>query len=313
MSRELTYARKRTPEARYTRLGLWCREVFRNRDNYLFILPMYLFFTVFLIVPTIQGIAWSFYDFSLGHQKVFVGWQNFARLFQENVFWIALRNTFYLVLGVVPLSLFISLIIAVVISKSNQYVKSFVRGAFYLPLVVSGVALSLTWKYIFDPAIGLANQLLGLLGIEPVIWLGDPKYSLLSIIIIIFTYSLGNPIILFLAAIGNIPETYYEAARIDGAGKLRQFFEVTLPMLKPTTLYLAVTGTVGVFQVFVIVKLLTSGGPNNSSQTMAYLLYEKAFVYGQYGVACVVGTVLFFLVTFIALLQYKFLSSDIEY
>jgi multiple sugar transport system permease protein len=289
------------------------KEMWANRINYMFLLPIYLILFTFLIYPALQGIYLAFFDFRLGGIKQFVGLANFIKLVQEQVFWIALKNTVYLVLGVVPLSLAFSLVVSVIIFKSGQFIKSFVRGAFYLPLVVSGVTLSLTWKYIYDPVIGLANYLLGWFGFDRVIWLGDPNVALFSIIVIIFTYNLGKPIILYLAALGGIPETYYEAARLDGAGRIQQFFHITLPMLKPTTLYLVVTGTIGVFQVFVIIKLLTTGGPNNSTQTLAYLLYEKAFVFGQYGVACAVGTFLFLMVTAIAFIQYKFLSSDIEY
>jgi multiple sugar transport system permease protein len=291
----------------------WLREVIRNRTNYYFLFPMFAFFTMFLIIPAIQGLYLSFFEFQISSEKHFVGLGNFVKLFVEPVFWIALKNTFYLVFGIVPLCLFLSLIISVVIIKSGELLKSFVRGAFYLPLVISGVTLALTWKFIFDPVVGLANYLLGLLGFERIIWLGDTKFSMLSIMIVIFTYNLGKPIIIYMAALGGIPESHYEAAKIDGAGRVKQFIHITLPMLKPTTLYLLITGTIGIFQTFVVIKLLTSGGPNNSTQTLAYLLYEKAFVFGQYGVACAVGTILFIIVTSIAILQYKFLSSDIEY
>jgi multiple sugar transport system permease protein len=311
MNKEVLPQRK-TVKWATMRTGL-LKEIYKNKSSYLFILPMYAFLAVFLIIPAIQGLYMAFFDFKMGSEKHFVGFNNFMKLFGEQVFWTALKNTFYLVLGVVPLSLLLSLIISVVIINSGTFLKSFVRGAFYLPLVVSGVTLALTWKFIYDPVVGMANYYLGLLGFERIIWLGDPKYAMLAVMIVIFTYNLGKPIILYMAALGGIPETYYEAARIDGASKGRQFFHITLPMLKPTTLYLMVTGTIGVFQTFVIIKLLTTGGPNNATQTLAYLLYEKAFVFGQYGVACAVGTVLFLLVTSIALLQYKFLSTDIEY
>jgi multiple sugar transport system permease protein len=295
------------------RLRLWAKEIYKNRVNYYFILPMYTFLIAFLIIPTIQGLYLSFFNFTAGSTKQFVGFQNFSTLFSDRVFWTALKNTALLVVGVVPLSLLISLLISVAIHRRNQILKSFVRGAFYLPLVVSSVALSISWKYIYDPAIGLANYILGLFQLQRIVWLGDSRYVMLALIIIIFTFSLGKPIMLYLASLGAIPDTYYEAARIDGASSIRQFIHITLPMLKPTTLYLVVTGTIGAFQVFVFVKLLTSGGPNNSSQTLAYMLYEKAFIFGQFGIACVIGTILCMICMGIAIVEYKFLSSDIEY
>lgn len=276
-------------------------------------LPIFLFLTIFLIVPAVQAIYLGFFRFDISTQKVFVGLENFAKLFRERAFLMALRNTFLLMLGIVPLSLMLSLVIAVALNDSCRLVKAFARGAFYLPIVVSGVTLSLIWKFIYDPVIGIANHLLGMLGLERVIWLGSTRSAMPAIMAVVFSYSLGRPVILFMAALAGIPLTYYEAARIDGAGRIRQFFSITLPLLKPTTLYLLVQGTISVFQTFVIIKLLTTGGPNNATQTLSYLLYEKAFVSGDYGTACAIGVVLFFIVTCIAVIQYRWLSNDIEY
>jgi multiple sugar transport system permease protein len=274
---------------------------------------MYLLLVLFLVVPALQGLYYSLFDFTIGSPKTFVGFSNFSKIFSEDVFLIALKNTFILVLVIVPASIFTALFISVSVYRGSSWIKTFVRGAFYLPLVISSVSLTLIWGFIFNPVVGLANQILGVIGVAPITWLGDPKYAFLALVIVLFTFVLGKPIILYLASLGNIPETLYEAAQIDGANALRQFFHVTLPMLKPTTLYLVITGTIQVFNVFVLIKIMTSGGPGNSTQTLAYLLYEKAFVFGQYGSASAVGAVLVFLVTAIAVIQYKFLSSDIEY
>ncbi|MFD0681338.1 MULTISPECIES: carbohydrate ABC transporter permease [unclassified Paenibacillus] len=289
------------------------REIYKNRINYLFLAPMYILLFLFLIVPALQGLYYSVFEFNIGSPKTFVGFKNFAYLFGEDVFWIALKNTFVLVLIIVPASIFTALFISVAVYRSSQWVKTFVRGSFYLPLVVSSVSLTLVWGFIFNPVVGLANQILKTVGLSPVTWLGDPQYAFLAIIIVLFTFVLGKPVILYLASLGNIPETFYEAAKIDGANVLQQFYNVTLPLLKPTTLYLVITGTIQVFNVFVLIKIMTAGGPGNSTQTLAYLLYEKAFVFGQYGIASAVGAVLVFLVTAIAIIQYKFLSTDIEY
>jgi len=291
----------------------YAKEIYKNRVNYLFLLPTYFFLIAFLIVPTIQGLYLSFFEFTTGVPAEFIGLQNFITLFRDPVFWIALKNTVIIVLVIVPSSLAVSLFISVIIYRRSQMLKSFVRASYYLPIIVSGVALSISWKYIYDPAIGLANYLLSIFGIDYIVWLGDTRYVLFSIIVILFTISLGTPIVLYLAALGAIPETYYEAARIDGADSVKQFLHVTLPLLKPTTLFLVVTGTIGAFQVFVFVKLLTSGGPNNSSQTLAYLLYEKAFLFGQFGMACAIASILCVICVGIAFAQYKLLSSDIVY
>jgi len=294
-------------------LSNYLKEIENNKESYLFLLPMYLLLLVFLIVPAFQGLYMGFYKYNAHFEKSFVGVKNFLNILQDNIFWIAMKNTIILFLVVVPLSLIISLLISVIVYNKSQWLKAFIRGAFYLPIVVSGVTLTLTWAYIYNPVFGLANYLLSLLNLGPVVWLGDPRFALLSIIIIIFTFSLGSPIVLYLASLGSIPKSYYEAAEIDGASKVGQFFHITLPLLKPTTLFLLITGTIGAFQVFVVIQLLTSGGPNNATQTLLYLLYQRAFVYGKYGNAAVIGTFLLIFTSIIAILQYKFLVSDIEY
>lgn len=285
----------------------------KNISSYLFMLPMLIFFLLFLMLPAIQAIYLGFFQFTVSSQKTFVGLENFVALFRDKAFHSALINTFKLMIGIVPLSLIFSLFVAAVLSECKRVIKAFVRGAFYLPVVVSSVTLALVWKFIYDPVIGIANYLLSLLGIDRIVWLGDSKIAMIAVMIVIFSYNLGRPIILYMAAMAGIPPDYYEAAKLDGAKKLQQFIHITLPLLKPTTLYLLVQGTISVFQTFVIIKLLTMGGPNNSTQTLAYLLYEKAFVSGNYGAACAIGAILFVIVSGIAIIQYRWLSDDIEY
>jgi len=275
--------------------------------------PIYVLFAVFLIVPTIAGFYYALTDFSARRERTFVWFDNFGTIFQDRTFWIAMRNTVYIVVAVVPSSLVVSLAIAAVVTRRSATLRSFVRGSFYLPVTLSAVTLSLTWSYIFHPTVGVANYLLSLLGIEPVTWLGDARFALLSIIIILFTTHLGVPVVLYSAALGGVPETYYEAARLDGASSLQQFVHVSVPMIRPTTLYLLVTSTIGTFQVFVYVRLLTGGGPGNATQTLAYYLYERAFVYGDFGLASAVGVVLFAVVLLIAAAQLRLTRSDIEY
>lgn len=290
------------------------RSVVRNVDAYFFLLPMYALFISLLIVPALRAIYLSLFEFKIGKNiMTFVGLDNFISIFRQKIFWTAMTNTFTLVLAVVPTSLVVGLLIAAAIINSNRFVKAYVRGAFYLPVVVSTVTLSLIWKYIYDPVIGMMNYGLGLIGVNRVMWLADPRVSMLSVIIVIFTFSIGKPIILYMAAIGGIPQSYYEVARIDGATRLQQLWYVTIPLLKPTTLYLMVQGTINMFQTFALIQLMTLGGPNDSTQTLSFLLYQKAFIFGQYGEASAIGTILFIMVSTIALIQYRFLSSDVEY
>lgn len=292
----------------------FCKSIRKNAVSYLFLAPMFILFFIFSIIPAFQGIWYAFCEFSgLGLNPEFCGLQNFVTMAEDETFWISLRNTFILVLGVVPTSMIMALLVAVLANRTGSVMKAWVRAAFYLPVVVGGITLTLTWKYIFNPNFGAANYILSLFGLDPIVWLGDKHFALVAIIFVIFTYSIGQPLILFMNAMSGIPVTYYEASSLDGATAFTDFFRITLPLLKPTTLYVLITSTIGAFQVFVIVQLLTAGGPNNASNLLMYLLYQKAFIYGDYGVASCIGVVLLFICTTFAVLQYKLTASDVTY
>jgi multiple sugar transport system permease protein len=182
-----------------------------------------------------------------------------------------------------------------------------------LPVVASGVVLSMVWLYIYHPTYGLLNYLLSLVGVSPIPWLGTTETALPSLAAVVISWTIGQPLIIFLAGLGGIPQDLYDAASIDGADGWQQFWKVTLPLLVPTTLFVLVTQTINVFQVFVVVLLMTKGGPVNSTQTIVYRIWETAFTFFKFGYASAMGVVLLVLVSVVAVVQFRLLGREVEY
>jgi len=291
------------------------RRIWDARAAYVFLLPAYVFFLLFTLLPLFQGLCFSFFQVKLAG-STFVGLAHFRHLFHDETFRYALRNTFLFVLLVVPLAVATSLSVAVLVFPLHKRWQTFFRLAFYLPVVASAVVLSAVWLWIFDATGGgWLNYLLGplwrVLGTGNVVWL--ETYALPSLCVVVLSWTIGQPVILFLAALGGIPPELHEAARIDGATEWQQFWRVTLPLLKPTTLFVLVTQTIGVFQVFVVILLMTQGGPANATQTIVYRIYEHAFAFYEFGYASAMATVLVVLVGTVAFLQFKFFGAEVEY
>jgi multiple sugar transport system permease protein len=288
------------------------RRIVDGRWGYFFILPAYIPFLIFIAYPLFNGMRLSLYDATLKGEE-FIGLENFQRLFQDEAFMRGLQNTIFFVIGVVPAALFLSLFIAVMVFPLRKHIQSFFRLAFYLPVVASGVILSMVWLWIYSPTFGLFNYVLTSVGLPRVEWLGDSSTALPSLALVVLTWILGQPIILFLAALGNIPTELLEAALIDGANAWQQFWKVTFPLLLPTTLFVLVTQTIGVFQVFVVVLLMTRGGPAYSTMTIVYDIWQTAFDFYHFGYASAMGVVLLVIVGTIAVIQYRFLGREVEY
>ncbi|MFZ5917361.1 MAG: carbohydrate ABC transporter permease [Chloroflexota bacterium] len=288
------------------------RRIIDQRWAYFFILPAYIPFLIFTVYPLIDGMRLSVYDADLKGQT-FIGLENFRQLFQDEAFLRGFQNTVFFVAGVVPLALFLSLFIAVMIFPLRKSVQSFFRMSFYLPVVASGVILSMVWLWIYSPTFGLLNYILMSFGLPRVEWLGSMSTALPSLALVVLTWILGQPVILFVASLGNIPTELLEAAQIDGANSWQRFWKVTFPLLLPTTLYVLVTQTIGVFQVFVVVLLMTKGGPAYATMTIVYDIYQTAFDFYHFGYAAAMGVVLLLIVGAIAVIQYRFLGREVQY
>ncbi|WP_255298315.1 carbohydrate ABC transporter permease [Brevibacillus dissolubilis] len=280
---------------------------------YLFIAVPVILFLVFTLYPVLAALVMSFQKYHVLNPK-WIGFDNYRMMFQDEVFWKAMWNTFVFTVGTVPLNLFITLGLAILIFPRSTRTQTFFKAAFYLPTVMSGVTLALVWFWIYDPTeSGLLNMFLGLFGIENVMWLGKSNSSLFSIMFMTYFINHGAGIILYLAALGGIPKSLYEAADIDHASEWSKFKNITWPLLKPTTLYLLVTSIILSFQVFMSIYLMTQGGPNFATTTIAYLIYEHAFVYYKFGLAAAESFVLGFIIILASIAQFKFMSSDVEY
>ena len=280
--------------------------------SYLFLLPALVFFIMFVAYPMLRGIYMSFFDYSLTSFK-FIGLDNYKTLYMDKNFHKSMWNTIVLVIVAVPVVILFSIFVATTIYKKSELFRSFFRGVFYLPAVTSVVSVTVVWGWIYHPNFGVLNYLTGLLGLPPNQWLGDPRTALMAITVILITTSVGQPIILYVASLGNIPTSYIEAAQIDRATPWQIFRKIIWPMLMPTNLYVIVITTINTFQCFSLIQLLTSGGPIYSTSTVMYGVYEQAFQLGNFGLASAMGVVLAVIIAVISVIQFKFLGSDVEY
>lgn len=273
-----------------------------------------MFFSIFVLYPMGMGIFTSLFDYTMKKFE-FVGLANYIKLFQDENFIKSLKNTVVLVLGVVPLIVLFSIFASVTIYQKSSAVRSIFRGIFYLPVVTGTVSVTVVWRWIYDPMNGILNYLLMKMGIieTEIMWLGDKHYALWAILIVLFTTSVGQPIILYVAALGNLDPTHIEAAQIDGANKWQVFRHVKWPGIMPTTLYVVVIATINSFQVFSLIQLLTNGGPNYNTSTIMYLLYETAFKQYKFGYANAMGVILAIIIGIVSIFQFKAFGKDVQY
>ncbi|MCH1624062.1 sugar ABC transporter permease [Fredinandcohnia sp. SECRCQ15] len=280
--------------------------------SYLFLLPALTFFLIFVLFPMLKGGYMSLYDYTITSFE-FIGFDNYMTLYHDETFHKSLRNTIIIVAVAVPIVIMFSLFVAMAIYKRSEFTRSFFRGVFYLPAVTSVVSVTVVWGWIYHPNFGVLNYITGFFGMEPISWLGDTRTALMAITVILITTSVGQPIILYIASLGNIPTTYIEAAQIDRATPGQIFRKVIWPLLMPTNLYVIVITTINSFQIFALIQLLTSGGPVYSTSTVMYGVYEQAFLLGNFGLASAMGVVLAIIIGIISLIQFKYFGSDVEY
>ena len=279
-----------------------------NAISYLFMLPALFFFLSFVVIPMGMGLVTSLTNSNMGGSE-FIGLRNYATLFQDPKFIKSMGNTFVIVVVAVPTVTFFSLWVSAAIYKMRAGIRSFFRCVFYLPVVTGSVAVVVVWKWMFDTYNGLFNYGLKAANLNPINWLGDSRTALLCIIVILFTTSIGQPIVLYVSALGNVDTSLVEAAEVDGATKFQTFWRIKWPSIMPTTLYIMVITTINSFQCFALIQLLTSGGPNYSTSTVMYLLYETAFKTYQYGYADAMGVILAIIIALFSALQFKVMNG----
>jgi multiple sugar transport system permease protein len=279
--------------------------------GYAFMLPSLVFFLGFVIYPMFQCIITSFFDSTMNREDIFVGLANYKELFTDPVFLGALKNTFIIVIVSVPVTCIFSLWVGSVLNNMTGPLCSLFRCVFYLPVVTGSVAVTVVWKWMFNNYYGIFNYLgksTGLLE-KNINWLGDEKYALGCIILILITTSVGQPIVLYVSALNNVDQSLVEAAQVDGANHLQVFWKIKWAQIKPTTLYILVITTINSFQCFALIQLLTSGGPNHSTDTIMYYIYHTAFKLYRYGYGNAMGVVLAIIIAVLSAIQFKVTSE----
>ena len=280
--------------------------------SYLFLLPSLIFFLGFVIYPMILCVVTSFFDSTMNRADVFVGLANYKELFADKIFLGALKNTFIIVIVSVPVTCAFSLWVSSAIVDLPEWATSLFRCVFYLPVVTGSVAVTVVWKWMYNNYYGIFNYLgksMGLLD-QNINWLGDTRYALACIILILLTPSVGQPIVLYVSALGNVDQSLVEAAEVDGATKLQAFWKIKWPQIMPTTLYILVITTINSFQCFALIQLLTSGGPNHSTDTIMYYIYYTAFKLYRYGYGNAMGVILAIMIAVLSAVQFKVTRSD---
>lgn len=280
---------------------------------YGFIAVALVVFALFTAYPVISAFIISFQDYKpLG--STYAGFENYANTFGDELFWKSIKNTVVYTLLTVPVSLLISFGVAILILPLKKWLQTTFKAVYYLPAVASGVALSVVWLWIFDPLqTGILNQLLAFFGIGNQNWLGTSATAMFSLVLMAWLSSHGTSIIIYLAALIGIDNSYYEAAELDGASFFQKLWYIVIPFLKPTTLFLLVTGIIGSFQVFQNAYLMTGGGPDNATTMVGLLIFNNAFTYFEFGEASAQALILTLIIAIISFVQFKFLGNDVEY
>ena len=289
----------------------------RRRENisgYLFLLPSLIFFLGFVVYPMAMCIWTSFTDANMNSNTVdhFIGLANYKELWQDPVFRKALVNTIIIVVVSVPVVCIFSLWVASAIYRMNEGALSFFRVVFYLPVVTGSVAVTVVWKWMYNNYYGIFNYLLKGAGIieKNINWLGDPKYALGCIIIILLTTSVGQPIVLYVSALSNVDQSLVEAAEVDGATNTQVFWRIKGPQIMPTTLYILIITTINSFQCFALIQLLTSGGPNYATETVMYYIYYTAFKLYRFGYGNAMGVILAIFIAALSAVQFRLAKED---
>ncbi|GMK43755.1 sugar transport system permease [Paenibacillus glycanilyticus] len=275
-----------------------------NLTGYLFILPQMLIFLAFLVYPILEGIRLSFYKINY-QNETFVGFDNYAALFHDPVFFKALVNTVVFVVFIVLLTVGFALFVASAIFDKNAKYVSFIRGSYYIPVMVSMVVMSMVWSFLLNPANGLISYFAREAGLGTVNLLGNTQTVMPVIIFVTFAGNVGQSIILYIASMIGVSKDLFEAAEVDGASRWQVITKILIPSVQPTTIYITIINIIAVLKIFVVIQLLTGGGPNNGSVTLMYYLYNNAFKYNQLGIASAVGVIMFAITLLLSIPQLK--------
>ena len=276
-----------------------------------FIAPWVIGFGVFLAYPVVASMFYSFCDYSVLGDPVWIGKDNYAELMEDDVFWISLWNTARFAVFALPLGLLFSLGLAALLHVCVIGKATF-RAIFFLPSLVPVVANAIVWMWLFNGEYGLLNYGLQLLGVQGPNWLGEVKWAMPALIFMGF-WGVGHSVVIFLAAFQEVPVEMYEAAELDGASSLQKFWKVTIPLISPVIFFQFITGIIGVLQVFALPYIMTAGGPVRSTLFYAMNLYDNAFRFLRMGYACAMAWILFLIIVVLTLAAHKISRKYVHY
>ncbi len=274
----------------------------RRMWGWIFVMPQLIGLILFALIPLIMSFGISFFEWDgIAPRLNFVGLQNYIKQFANEDFIKSLKNTTIYSLLFIPFDMVLALLLALAVQKIKG--KTLYRLMYFMPVVTGSVSVGVIWTWIFNKDFGLINSALSTLGIQGPGWLTDPKLVMFSIVLVSLWWNVGYNMVLLLAGLQNIPETYFEAANLDGANRIQRFWNITIPMLSPTLFFVLITTIIGSFQVFDQAYIMTHGGPVKASYTLVFHIYQNAFVNFRMGEACASSMILFVIILMITILQ----------
>ncbi len=288
------------------------RERRNNLMGWLFISPPIIVFSVFIFAPMIVALVISFHKWNLLSPMRFVGFKNYIKMFHSDSFLNSLRVSIIYVLGTVPTTVIMAIILAILMNQQIHGL-SFFRIMIYLPVITSMAAAAIVFQYLFEPNFGLINFVLASIGLPKMKWLNDPNQALFALILVGIWKRVGYNTIILLAGLQGIPSVYYEAAKIDGANTSQVIRKITIPLLSPVTFFVTVMQIIASLKVFTSIVVMTEGGPAGGTDAIPYYLYRNAFVYHKMGYASAVAYVLFAIIFIFTLLQFRFGEKRVHY
>jgi putative chitobiose transport system permease protein len=277
---------------------------------YLFLLPALAFMGVFLFYPIVDVFRLSFTDYNMITEANFTGLENYRNLFNDPLFWKTLKNSFIYLIGVVPILVVAPIFLAILVNHKLAGIKWF-RAAYYIPVVTSMVVVGIMWKWLYQGN-GILNYILQTLGIinNQINWLTDPQIALFSVMAVTVWKGLGYYMVIYLSGLQSIPQELYEVSDIDGASWWQKQIHVTIPLLKPSIMLVSILSSIAAMKVFTEVYVMTNGGPLNSSKTLVYYIYEKAFENLNLGYAAAMGFVLFIVIFILSFFNIKLMDQS---
>lgn len=280
---------------------------------YIFLAPFIIFFSIFVIRAVFSAVNFSFYDWQiLRPARPYIGFNNYVELFNDYVWWISVKNTIVFTAMTVTGTTVLAMAAALAVTQPIRG-GGFFRVLLYMPTLLSVGVVGLTWVWLLSTQFGIVNYLLSFLGVSPVNWLGDENLVIPALSLTTIWWGFGFPMLIFIAGLQGIPDQLYEAARIDGANGRQVFWYITLPLLRPTILFVTVTGVIAHFQVFGQPFIMTTGGPGRASYTVIYYLYEIAWRAFRMGYGSAVAVTLALIIAAVTLIQFRIIGRRVEY